>query len=157
MAGTEVAAATAVIPWQERPFAQRPLAPFDFAVHPGSLGALKVSLHKDGPVSTANRSPITKQKVTGYQGGKMNRIARPNRKCRGMGKMTVVKAQIWNKQSGPLWGAFVKSPKPGAKAKAKGSQVAQEVFRVSSSVFPNKALDQHFLKGDLGHICSEGH
>lgn len=76
-----------------------------------------------------------------------------------MGKMTVVKAEIWNKQSGPLWGAFVKSPKPGPKAKAQSSQVAQEVFRDSLhlSVFPNKALDQHFLKGDLGHIRSEGH
>lgn len=76
-----------------------------------------------------------------------------------MGKMTVVKAEIWNKQSGPLWGAFVKSPKPGAQAKAQSSQVAQEVFRDSLhlSVFPNKALDQQFLKGDLRHICSEGH
>lgn len=57
--------------------------------------------------------------------------------------MTVVKTEIWNKQSGPQWGAFVKSSKPKAKAKAKGRQVAQEVFRGSLhlSYFPSKALD----------------
>ena len=76
-----------------------------------------------------------------------------------MGKMMVVQAENWNKHSGPLWGAFVKSPKPEAKAKPKSSQVAQEVFGeyFHLSVFPNKTLDQHLLKGDLGHICSEGH
>lgn len=89
----------------------------------------------------------------------MNRIARCIGDAEGRGEMMVVQAEIWNKQSGPLWGAFVKPPKPGAKAKAKTHQVAQKVFRESLhlSLFPNKALDQHLLKGDLGFICSEGH
>ena len=64
------------------------------------------------PVSTAKRSPITRQKVIWYQGEKMSGTAGPNRRGRGIGKMTVVKTEIWNKQSCPYWGVFAKQPKP---------------------------------------------
>jgi hypothetical protein len=43
------------------------------------------------PVSTANRSPITRQKVMWYQSREVDGISGPSRRNRGMGKMTVIK------------------------------------------------------------------